>query len=236
MAVLTSPFRRRFKPEMWAKIAEEMAVPWRAAEAMHWQLGETEMARRAGVVPFTLSSASTNEATGHRRDSPSRGYTHAHSGSLSRDPARYGRGHMAGPLPGRAIPTRRESIPTRPPPMPPDTGDRPPMGDLGPQTGLAPIHLPPVPGQGSGMLPGIAELTTGVSPYSTPAYSVGMHSASPVQSASGSPYLSGMPYYHPAEAPGSSKRPASPASSHREANRRRNMGARYEEGERGYMP
>ncbi|KAK2755677.1 hypothetical protein FQN54_005826 [Arachnomyces sp. PD_36] len=47
----------RFKPEMWAKIAEEMAIPWRAAEAMHWQLGEQEMARRAGVVPFSLSSA-----------------------------------------------------------------------------------------------------------------------------------------------------------------------------------
>ncbi|EGS23176.1 uncharacterized protein CTHT_0008390 [Thermochaetoides thermophila DSM 1495] len=28
----------RFKPEMWAKVAEEMQVPWRAAEAMHWQL------------------------------------------------------------------------------------------------------------------------------------------------------------------------------------------------------
>ncbi|OXV08366.1 hypothetical protein Egran_03872 [Elaphomyces granulatus] len=46
----------RFKAEMWAKVAEEMAIPWRAAEAMHWQLGEQEMARRAGVVPFSLSS------------------------------------------------------------------------------------------------------------------------------------------------------------------------------------
>ncbi|AEO71688.1 uncharacterized protein THITE_16965, partial [Thermothielavioides terrestris NRRL 8126] len=49
----------RFKPEMWAKVAEEMQVPWRAAEAMHWQLGELDMARRAGVVPFTLSTPST---------------------------------------------------------------------------------------------------------------------------------------------------------------------------------
>ncbi|PWY65339.1 hypothetical protein BO70DRAFT_187888 [Aspergillus heteromorphus CBS 117.55] len=46
----------RFKAEMWSKVAEEMAIPWRAAEAMHWQLGEQEMARRAGVVPFSLSS------------------------------------------------------------------------------------------------------------------------------------------------------------------------------------
>jgi hypothetical protein len=36
---------------MWSRVAEEMAIPWRAAEAMHWQLEEQEMARRAGVVP-----------------------------------------------------------------------------------------------------------------------------------------------------------------------------------------
>ncbi|OAX80973.1 hypothetical protein ACJ72_04693 [Emergomyces africanus] len=45
----------RFKADMWAKIAAEMFVPWRAAEAMHWQLGEHEMARRAGVLPFLLT-------------------------------------------------------------------------------------------------------------------------------------------------------------------------------------
>jgi hypothetical protein len=42
---------------MWSKVAEEMSIPWRAAEAMHWQLGEGEMARRAGVTPFSLASA-----------------------------------------------------------------------------------------------------------------------------------------------------------------------------------
>ncbi len=47
----------RLKPEMWSKVAEEMQIPWRAAEAMHWQLGEQDMARRAGVVPFSLSSS-----------------------------------------------------------------------------------------------------------------------------------------------------------------------------------
>ncbi|CAI4217263.1 unnamed protein product [Parascedosporium putredinis] len=102
----------RFKPEMWARVAEEMAVPWRAAEAMHWQLGEAEMARRAGVVPFSLTTVSTNDpAVGHRRTSPSRGHGHAHShGNVSRDAAitpRYGRGQMApfpessGPQPPR---------------------------------------------------------------------------------------------------------------------------------------
>jgi hypothetical protein len=41
---------------MWSRIAEEMAIPWRAAEAMHWQMGEHEMARRAGVTPFSLTT------------------------------------------------------------------------------------------------------------------------------------------------------------------------------------
>lgn len=41
---------------MWAKIAEDLAVPYRAVEAMHWELGEHEMAQRAGVVPFSLSN------------------------------------------------------------------------------------------------------------------------------------------------------------------------------------
>ncbi|MCJ1295022.1 hypothetical protein MMC34_006583 [Xylographa carneopallida] len=34
----------------------ELGVPWRAAEYIHWQLGEVEMARRAGVVPFSMAA------------------------------------------------------------------------------------------------------------------------------------------------------------------------------------
>jgi hypothetical protein len=41
---------------MWQIIAKEMEIPWRTAEAMHWQLGEQDMADRAGVLPFSLSS------------------------------------------------------------------------------------------------------------------------------------------------------------------------------------
>lgn len=49
----------RFKSDIWAKVAEELAVPWRAAEAMHWELGEADMARRAGVLPFSLTAVNT---------------------------------------------------------------------------------------------------------------------------------------------------------------------------------
>ncbi|KAL8789382.1 MAG: hypothetical protein Q9195_006855 [Heterodermia aff. obscurata] len=51
----------RMKPEMWAKVAEDLQVPWRAAEAMHWALGEAEMARRAGVVAFSMAPAGYGE-------------------------------------------------------------------------------------------------------------------------------------------------------------------------------
>ncbi len=46
----------RFRADMWARVAEEMAMPWRAVEAMHWQMGEHEMAKRAGVTPFSLTN------------------------------------------------------------------------------------------------------------------------------------------------------------------------------------
>ena len=41
---------------MWSNLAAELGIPWRAAEAMHWQLGEAGMASRAGVTPFSLAS------------------------------------------------------------------------------------------------------------------------------------------------------------------------------------
>ena len=43
---------------MWAEIAQEMEMPWRAVEAMHWQLGVQDMSRRAGVIPFSLGDLS----------------------------------------------------------------------------------------------------------------------------------------------------------------------------------
>lgn len=45
----------RFKKDMWEKISKEMQLPWRAAEAMHWQIGEVEMAQRANVPVFHLA-------------------------------------------------------------------------------------------------------------------------------------------------------------------------------------
>ncbi|GAB7340694.1 hypothetical protein MBLNU457_7082t1 [Dothideomycetes sp. NU457] len=54
----------RFKKDMWEKIAKEMALPWRAAEAMHWQIGEVEMASRANVPVFHLAGQSSSTSQG----------------------------------------------------------------------------------------------------------------------------------------------------------------------------
>lgn len=45
---------------MWDSVAKEMGIPWRAAEAMHWQLGEQDMAQRANTPVFQLNSPSTS--------------------------------------------------------------------------------------------------------------------------------------------------------------------------------
>ena len=257
---------------MWAKVAEEMQVPWRAAEAMHWQLGEAEMARRAGVVPFTLN-ISSNESQGSQRISPSRGHAHSQSqGSLPRDLSgipspRYSRG--TGPMPalmpphtptGRTLPSRRESLPPRPTFAPPEQpeyvyGPAPGQGPgpgpgIGVGVGLAPIQTTTTTtttttnlGRG-GMLPGVAELTTGISPYSTPAYSVsgggagagGYPSASPIHSATASPgpgtLLPALSPYPTLEPAGTVKRrPSPPDTAARETSLRRQLYPHPETGE-----
>src|SRR4051812_17495471 len=134
---------------MWAKVAEEMAVPWRAAEAMHWQLGESDMARRAGVIPFSLASVNVDNNANHR-NSPSRSHAHSQSqGTLGAPSPRflYNRPQPMPVVPGRALVARRESIP-HPPPMA--------MADLNevhyvPGPGLAPIQNQPPP-RGGGLL------------------------------------------------------------------------------------
>ncbi|KAL9124563.1 MAG: hypothetical protein Q9217_006117 [Psora testacea] len=44
------------RAELWQPIATELNIPWRTAEAMHWNLGEREIARRANTVPFSIVS------------------------------------------------------------------------------------------------------------------------------------------------------------------------------------
>ncbi|CRL22041.1 Homeodomain-like [Penicillium camemberti] len=138
----------RFKAEMWSKVAEEMAIPWRAAEAMHWQLGEQEMARRAGVVPFSLSSAAIDPPTTRTRRA-STSLSRPRKGSSSRAIP----GHLPG-LPPQ-LPSLEELTagvpayaPAPPPPRefygigrPPEMGI-PPPGLMGPHLGMPPRTMP----------------------------------------------------------------------------------------------
>ena len=168
----------RFKPEVWSKVAEEMAVPWRAAEAMHWQLGEADMARRAGVVPFSLSAANMDTPPPGYRVSPSRGQAHSQSQSSAisgsdSTSSRYSRPNPSHSASGsvrsssgggssRTIAARRDSTPRSVPPTSPSDG-----------LALAAIGSGMMRGNQI-MLPSVAEMTTGVSPYSTPAYAMSM--------------------------------------------------------------
>ena len=181
---------------MWSKVAEEMAVPWRAAEAMHWQLGEAEMARRAGVVPFSLSSVTLDTPPPGHRSSPNRGHAHSQShssaisGTGSSSSSRYSRpttshSHSSskgsGSNAGRTIAARRESTPRSVPPPSPSDGLA--LAAIG---GGMPVGMGRG-GQGGQMLPSVAEMTTGVSPYSTPAYTMSMPMSMPMGGGYSSP-------------------------------------------------
>jgi hypothetical protein len=232
----------RFKPEMWSKVAEEMAVPWRAAEAMHWQLGEADMARRAGVVPFSLSSVNMDTNSSGQRTSPIRGHAHSqsHSSVLSgsgSSGSRYSRpisshsahGSVRGSSVGsaRALAARRESTPRSVPPTSPSDGIA--LAQIG--SGM-PMGIGMGMGMGRGMqgmqmLPSVAEMTTGVSPYNTPAYAMSMpmgtgYSSPGSYSSSPGPLLPAigmMGMNH--RSMGDGKRRASPDVGPRESSRRR---------------
>ncbi|KAF5017108.1 hypothetical protein F66182_11009 [Fusarium sp. NRRL 66182] len=209
----------RFKPEMWAKVAEELAVPWRAAEAMHWQLGETDMARRAGVIPFSLAAVNVDSNNSHR-SSPSRSHVHSQSqGSMPRDlgaPSPRVIYNRAPPMPAssRTVVPRRESLP---PPPPLSMGPESAEVHYVPGPGLAPIQKQPPP-RSAGMLPGVAELTGGISPYSAPA---AVPSFGHMAGAGQGPLFSSLASYS-MESTGS-KRKASPDQYQHEPNHRRRL-------------
>ncbi|KAH7040491.1 uncharacterized protein B0I36DRAFT_371127 [Microdochium trichocladiopsis] len=216
----------RFKQEMWAKVAEEMAIPWRAAEAMHWQLGEVDMAKRAGVTPFCLSAVNVEGQAGNTRASTSRGHhhSHSHSHSLSHGHSTFSRDVMGQPNhhgvrgsvpPGPALPplppshnrssaARRDNFPQHSQAMPAATNHQDERYSFAAPPPPPAMHahggsLPPIQNRSqprtASALPSVSELTTGISPYSTPAYSVGLPSVSPAHSgtASPNPFTAGPP-------------------------------------------
>ena len=103
---------------MWAKVAEELQIPWRAAEAMHWQLGEVDMARRAGVVPFSLTSSTTESTVRPQVPGPTAYLQHQNQGTHYQAPsssrAEYGENKPGLFQPGYQV----DSVLSRSPPPP----------------------------------------------------------------------------------------------------------------------
>ncbi|OAA59309.1 MYB DNA-binding domain protein [Cordyceps fumosorosea ARSEF 2679] len=239
----------RFKAEMWAKVAEELQVPWRAAEAMHWQLGEQDMARRAGQTPFAL--AHNAEAAG--RNAQIRGHAHTHSQeSVGREmrgsPPQSSYGAIGGPRPPGVLTRRDAAMQIGPPPphpmptsapiqqqqQPPPPSSHPAEYNYKFGHSLPPIQPQPQPQpQQRAALPSVLELTEGVTPYSTPpsAHLSGPPPPPPPPSQQGMHH--GIPPQHAHQQPGQSiyadpdhgrmKRPGSPDGRLRESNYRRRM-------------
>ncbi|KAG5940677.1 hypothetical protein E4U59_002302 [Claviceps monticola] len=57
---------QRFKPEMWAKIGQEMKLPWEEAEEMHWRLGAEGLAKRTGAANLTVAPREPVQTTDER--------------------------------------------------------------------------------------------------------------------------------------------------------------------------
>ena len=164
---------RRFRKDMWEKISKEMQLPWRAAEAMHWQIGEVEMAQRANVPVFHLAgqgatshqhSSSMSEIRASSTSPPSAtgppstaSYPHTHNHSLPQiqpvlpqplSPVQSRlRRNSAGPSPSGIYSSprhRADSARSGPVALAPPRTLLPPLGDMGAPPSQIRYDLPPV--------------------------------------------------------------------------------------------
>lgn len=85
---------------MWTNLASQLGVPWRTAEAMHWYLGEENMAHRAGTVPFVMAatsgSRSRSDVGGDPHAEPTSPGGGGRAGGLEGGPARSSDGESRG--------------------------------------------------------------------------------------------------------------------------------------------
>ncbi|KAI1781125.1 hypothetical protein F4818DRAFT_29653 [Hypoxylon cercidicola] len=217
----------RFKEDMWKQVSNEMALPWRTVEKMHWQLGEVEMARRAGANIFNPNFSTSSSEGQHSSSKASPRHSHSRSQGGSSREGGPGRGYSRGGTSSssRPLASRRESVSHHMPVYAEHAPDD--YGYAHHGMPLAPIQTQVQPSRPA-MLPGVNELTTGISPYSTPAYVIPMPGASPVSSSTASPgqYTTHMGY--PPLEPAGSKRRRSPETSHMssEISRRRHLDPR----------
>lgn len=99
---------------MWAKVAEELQVPWRAAEAMHWQLGESDMVRRAGGTLFTLA-AGNHQAASQKHQIRTQNQRQIQGQEASTD---FMNAEMTNSHPSRVMSRHQTALPSVPPQTP----------------------------------------------------------------------------------------------------------------------
>ncbi|KAG4282261.1 hypothetical protein FPRO04_13305 [Fusarium proliferatum] len=195
----------KLKSKMWAQVAKDMGMPWRAVEAMHWHLGAEDMALRAGAIPFSISAASANGSNGSW---PSHSRVHF---------------QPQGSMPGDFRDPQPETLPNGNSPMPTNTWTMASWQDfmLSPQLlgiqnsaagqnarGLDPRQNEPSPRRAD-MLPGIAELFSCVDPYTAPAPGPNMGFKTEVPRST----LYAAPANYPIESVGLKRRANEPADS-----------------------
>lgn len=174
---------------------------------MHWQLGEQEMARRAGVVPFSLSSGSSIEpppkVRRHTAVMPRLRRQSLSVASASQRP-------VAPPpplgLPQGLPPTHHVPPPPPPPAVYPAVHPTPlpqPLPQSLPQSLPQTLPQPLSQGQPQGQpqLPSVEELTAGVPAYSSP---VTQPIVDPYNRGSRPPPPMTLPHPHPSDVPGAS--------------------------------
>lgn len=118
---------------------------------MHWQLGELEMARRAGAIPFAMAPSSSTNPPNLSSSSSAPGMERSGSGYKPLEPTAGSYG--AGEDPGRASEEREMREGGR--------RQRPASAQVMQTQQLAPVGLGMDGGRGM-VLPSLAELTQGV--------------------------------------------------------------------------
>jgi len=76
MDPLLTIFLCSFKRDMWETVASELFMPWRAVEAMHWQMGVEDINARANERVFQSHPASNPTLSTAPRASLSNGATY----------------------------------------------------------------------------------------------------------------------------------------------------------------
>lgn len=160
--VLTLPASQ--KEAMWKNIAEELNIPWRAVEDMHWMLGQEEMANLAGghLLHGPKRSGSNRDSSGTSilsGPSPSDAPHAMHTGWMSTPSSTFSR-----------LPSYPGTMLAQAPQPATTNGTAPPRAMVGgEETGFGFHRTSRRQSSSSGQFPSVAELERGITAYAAQA-------------------------------------------------------------------